>query len=268
VTTPTATQGPCEAWAGVLCCTLPTGCPITSGQAMLAATEVLYKLSAQQFGLCTFTFRPCRHDCFGTGWPFDWGNWWQWGGLYPRPVLFDGAWFNLTCGNCPGTCSCRPLEEAWLPGPVASVISVKLDGATMPASGYRIDDFRKLVRVDGGSWPICQNLTAADTQPDTWSVTVQIGQTVPQMGLLAAGELACEIMNACCGNDCRLPRNATSVSRQGVTIDLPTITELLERGMLGLRFTDMFIAAYNPRRLQSAPQVFDVDGNSWRRVGT
>jgi hypothetical protein len=38
--------------------------------------------------------------------------------------------------------------------------------------------------------------------------------------------------------------------------------------MLGLRWTDMFIATYNPHRLQTAPQVFDVDGYLYRRAGT
>lgn len=264
----TATQGPCEAWDGILCCTLTAESAAISGQAMLAATEVLYQLSGQRFGVCEFTFRPCRHDCYGNSWPFDGGNWWQWGGLYPRPVLFDGAWFNLTCGSCGGTCSCGPLEEAWLPGPINTVISVKLDGQSMPASAYRVDDFRKLVRVDGGRWPICQDLSANDDQPDTWSVTLTIGEAVPTIGQYAVGELACEIMAACLGQTCALPRNAASVTRQGVTIDFPTFSELLTNGLLGLRWTDMFIAAYNPNRLRAAPQVVDVDGYLYRRTGT
>jgi len=263
-----ATQGPCEAWDGILCCTLTADTAAVSGQAMLAATEVLYQLSGQRFGLCEFTFRPCRHDCYGNSWPFDGGNWWQWGGLYPRPVLFDGAWFNLTCGSCGGTCSCGPLEEAWLPSPINSVIDVKIDGQSLPASAYRVDDFRKLVRVDGGRWPVCQDLSLDDDQPDTWSVTLTIGETVPTIGRYAVGELACEIMAACTGGACVLPRNATSVTRQGVSIDFPTFSELLTNGLLGLRWTDMFISAYNPRRLQAAPQVVDVDGYLYRRTGT
>lgn len=262
-------MGPCAAWDPIWCCTLPAGSQAVSGDALLAATEVLHHLSGQRFGLCEFTFRPCRRDCYANSWPFDSGSWWQWGGAYPRPLLFDGAWFNLTCGGCPGSCSCTPLSEAWLPGPVGEVVSVKLDGQSLPASGYRVDDFFKLVRLGGLSWPVCQDLTLPDSEPDTWSVTLTIGEAVPTIGRYAVGELACEIVNACLGNTCALPKNATSVSRQGVSIDFPTFTELLRHGVLGLRWTDMFIATYNPNRLRARPQVFDVDAmSSNRRAGT
>lgn len=259
-------QGPCEAWPAIFCCDLTAAnCPV-SGSALMAATEILYKLSGQQFGLCEFTFRPCKQTCGLDGWGFL-DSWWQWGGsygLWPRPVFFDGAWFNLTCGSCGGSCSCQPLEEAWLPSPIYSVSEVKVDGVVLPTSAYRVDDFRKLVRVDGGTWPICQNLAAADTEADTWSVTLTIGQPVPTIGQMAVGELACEMMSP----ECRIPRNAASVTRQGVTIDFPTFSELLTNGLLGLRWTDIFISTYNPRRLQAPPQVYDVDRQPYRRTGT
>lgn len=263
----TATRGPCAAWDATFCCTMPTGSEAISGAALMAATEVLYNLSAQQFGLCELTVRPCRHDCYGNSWPFD-STWWQWGGMWPRPVLFDGAWFNITCGSCAGTCSCGPIEEAWLPGPVNTIVQVMLNGSPMPTGSYRVDDFRKLVRTDGLRWPVCQDLTAADTEDNTWSVTFLIGQDVPAIGKLAVGELACEIINGCLGGTCAFPKNAVSVSRQGITIDFPTFSELLERGLLGLRWTDMFIATYNPNRLKAVPLVFDVDGMRFRRTGT
>jgi hypothetical protein len=258
----------CEPWPATYCTTLTGVSPAASGLYLQAATDVLYKLTAQQFGICTFTLRPCRHDCYGNSWPFDGGNWWQWGGLYPRPVLFDGAWFNLTCGSCSGTCSCGPLEEAWLPGPIFAVTEVKVNGIVLSPTAYRVDDFRKLVRTDGGRWPVCQNLTAADTESGTWSVTVQIGQEVPALAQLAVGELYTEIAKACTGVACALPAGVTTITRQGVTLDFDSFVDLLERGLLGLRFCDMLVATYNPDRLRTAPRVYDVDGESYRRVGT
>jgi hypothetical protein len=245
---------------------MPAGSEAISGEALMAATEVLYNLSGQQFGLCELTVRPCRRDCDGG--PFNWGSWWEWGGVWPRPLLYQGAWYNLTCGGCAGTCSCVALSEAWLPGPVNTVTMVMLNGSPMPSGSYRVDDFRKLVRTDGGMWPICQDLTQPDTAADTWSVTFTYGQDVPAVGKLAVAELACEIVSGCLGGACAFGRNATSVSRQGITIDFPTFTELLTAGMLGLRWTDMFVATYNPQRLKAPPLVFDVDGPSFRRVGT
>jgi hypothetical protein len=138
----------------------------------------------------------------------------------------------------------------------------------MPTGSYRVDDFRQLVRTDGGRWPECQDLSAADTEDNTWSATFLIGEAVPTIGGYAVGELAQEIMAGCLGETCAFPKNATSVTRQGITIDFPTFTELLTNGMLGLRWTDMFIATYNPSRLRARPQVYDVDGMAYRRTNT
>lgn len=274
MTTPTPTRGPCSPWDAIFCCDLTAANIPISGTAVQAATEILYNLSGQIFDICEFTVRPCRKDCGDSWWgsgfegvaSYAGGAWWEWGGYWPRPFNFNGAWFNLICGGCGGSCSCSPLSEAWLPSPVSSIVSVKLDGQTLPASGYRVDDYRKLVRLGGLSWPICQDMSLDDSQPNTWSVTVRVGETVPIIGRYAVGELACEIMNSCLGLACALPRNATSITRQGITIDFPLFADLLKNGLLGLKWTDMFISAYNPDRLRAAPMVFDVDGESNRRT--
>lgn len=262
---------PCAPWPSTFCCTLTGISPAITGMALQAASDILYNLTTQRFGLCTFTFRPCRDDCSQLGgWPFDSFNWWQWapGGGGPRPTLFNGMWFNVTCGSCSGTCSCGPIEQALLPGPVHSITEVKVNGIVLDPTAYRVDDFRKLVRVDGGRWPACQNMSAPDTANNTWSVTAVLGEEVPTIGQLAVGELACEIAKSCAGQACALPANATTVSRQGVTIEFDTFTDLLERGLLGLRWCDIFISTYNPHQLKARPQVYDVDREINRRTGT
>jgi hypothetical protein len=246
---PTVT-GPCASWDPIWCCELPTGSQAVTGNAVAAATEVLWNLSGQRFGLCEVTLRPCRRDCFGSSWP--------------QPLLYGGAWFNLTCGSCPGTCSCGALEEAVLPAPVYSVVSVKVDGSPLVTGAYRVDDDRLLVRLDGGRWPDCQDLAKADTEVGTWSVTAQFGEAVPTVGRQAVGELACEMAKACLGEDCRLPANVASLVRQGVTISFPESQDLVDR----LYFGHLFLSAYNPHKLAGRPQVYDVDGPSFRRTGT
>lgn len=275
MTTPTPTQGPCSPWDPIWCCTLTAASASITGDALMAATEVLYQLSGQRFDICQFTVRPCRRECTETqGWGGAWGawgggaGWWEWGGYWPRPALIGGAWFNLTCGGCSGSCSCTEISEALLPSPVASIVSVKLDGQTLPASGYRVDDYRKLVRLGGQHWPICQDLNLADTEPNTWSVTLTVGESVPTIGRRAVGELACEIIKQCTGQACALPRNATQISRQGITIDFDTLTDLLKNGLIGLTWSDLFISTYNPRRLPSAPKVYDVDAMDTNRRQT
>ena len=156
-----------------------------------------------------------------------------------------------------------------LPGPVNQILEVKVDGTPLPSSAYRVDNFRELIRLDGGRWPICQNMAAADDQPNTWSVTAVIGQEVPAAGQLAVGELTVEIANSICGQACKLPAGTTTVTRQGITVDVLSLQDLLKQGLLGLRFSDIFVATYNPNRLHTAPLVFDVDRpNQPRRAGT
>jgi hypothetical protein len=271
MTTPTPTRGPCSPWDPIWCCDISSEAAIAlTGTAVQAATEILYNLTAQQFDVCRFTVRPCREDCFDQAWGATWGgasgSWWEWGSYWPRPALIAGSWYNLTCGGCSGSCSCTPLSIALLPSPVSSIIDVKINGASLPASGYRVDDYRKLVRLGGFSWPICQDLNLDDTQDNTWSVTVEVGQAIPTIGRMAVGELACEIMRGCLGDECAIPFNAVNITRQGISIDLPTFYELLTHGLLGLKLTDTFISTYNPNRLKSVPQVYDVDGESYTRT--
>lgn len=275
MTTPTPTRGPCAAWDPIFCCELTAAATSISGHMLQAATEILYNLSGQIFDPCQFTFRPCRRDCADNGWwnggllgGFGNGQWWEWGAIWPRPAFFDGAWFNLTCGGCQGSCSCNPLSEALLPSPISSIVSVKLDGQTLPASGYRVDDFKLLVRLGGEQWPLCQDMSLADDQPNTWSVTAIVGEQVPMLGRLAVGELACEMIAGCLGLACRLPGNATQVTRQGVTVDLDILEQFMKQGLIGLPLCDRFISTYNPQRLKAPPLVFDVDAEPYRRTGT
>jgi hypothetical protein len=277
MTSPTPTMGPCEAWDPIWCCDLTSdGAAALTGTAVQAATEILYNRSGQRFGLCTFTVRPCRENCndfagWAGGWwgtPGGWGGagWGGGSGLWPMPALIGGNWYNLTCGGCSGTCSCTELSIALLPSPVASIVQVKLNGEVLAVSGYRVDNYRELVRLGGASWPICQDLTLADTEDNTWSVTYQVGEEVPTIGRLAVGELACLIMQACLGQACAIPYNATTVTRQGITIDFPSIYELLDRKLLGLYNADLFIATYNPHGLTARPRVYDVDAQINRRT--
>ncbi len=271
-----APMGPCDAWDPIWCCDLTSAMIAVTGMAVQAATEILYNLSGQRFGTCSITLRPCRQNCNDAAWwgsygwgGAPWGGSGGWGGMWPLPALIGGQWFNLTCGVCSGTCSCTVVSEAWLPSPVHSITAVKLDGVTLTAgTDYRVDDFRKLVRLGGESWPFCQDMNADDTQDNTWSVTAVIGQEVPTIGRWAVGELACEIIAGCLGLACAIPKNATSITRQGLTIDFPTFSELLQNGSLGLRWCDIFVATYNPQRLKAVPLVFDVDGERFRRTGT
>jgi len=259
----------CGSWDPVWSCALPTGGPAVSGIAVQAATEVLYALSGRQFGLCTVTLRPCRRDCFGDVWPFV--NWWQYG-TYPQPALMGGTWYNLTCGSCSGGCSCTTLSEVLLPGPVFSVDEVRVDGAILTKNvDYRLDEFRRLVRLGGQQWPLCNDLNRTNTQLNTWSVTVQIGQAVPALGQMAVGELSMQFMKALlCNDDCALPMPVQSLVRQGVSITFLDPNQVFANGRTGLYLADLFITSVNPSGKTRPSRVYDVDGypGNARLLGT
>jgi hypothetical protein len=243
---------------------------VVTGYAVQSASRFLWALSGRRFGTCSVTLRPCRKQCYSS-WP---GNsyaypWSSYGAPLASAAWDASYWFPLGCGTCGDDCSCKYVPEINLPGPVADVTAVKVDGALLPTSSYRLDNNRILVRTDGQDWPRCNDLTQADTAVGTWSVTTDVGTAVPQSGQLAVGQLACEILKAITGeDDCRLPSTVTNLVRQGVSITFPDINALLTEGRTGLYLCDLFLAAENPNRLDQRARVYNVDHPSYRRAGT
>jgi len=264
----TAAFGPCEDWPVQWTCDLDTLNPAVTGVAVSMATEVLWSLTGQRFGLCEVTLRPCRRDCYDGRFFDDFGPPWEGGRSYPQPALIGGQWFNLACGTCHGGCSCSTVSEVLLPAPVHSIIEVLIDGTPLATGAYRVDNNRLLVRTDGDDWPRCNDLSKADTEAGTWSVTAMYGEQLPDGAALAMGQLACEIAKAAAGGDCKLPAGLTQLARQGVTISYPDVGELFRQGRTGLYLVDMFVATWNPNRLRQRSRVYSVDRPSVRRAGT
>lgn len=267
-----AVTGPCEAW-DLECADFPVGTtPELEAFAAMAATEALWHRTKRQFGLCTVTLRPCRKDCF-PAWPWIPTNgWYNLSGStwpFPQPALVGGAWINIACGTCTSGCSCTSVSEVRLPYPVNSIVSVRVDGALLPTTAYRVDNFNLLVRLDGEEWPRCNNLNLSDTEVDTWSVTARYGDDVPQIGKLAAGQLAVEIAKRCLNaSGCLIPAGSIQeITRQGVKKVFFDANQAFKGGLIGLTYADMFIKTYNPSGTGLAT-VFDIDGPKPRRAGT
>lgn len=264
--------GPCAPWDPIWCVELPTGSEEVSGSALQMATEILWAKSGMRYDQCSITIRPCRQDCFNGS-----GLWWEFGTLYPQPALIAGNWYNLTCGSCTDGCSCTTVQEIILPGgPVTAVTAVKVDGIHLVSpTDWRLDDWRRLVRTDGGSWPMCNDMNLDDTQPGTWSATVTYGQPVPTMGRMAVGELTYQLILACMGDDCCvLPYRITELARQGITLSFPDVSDLfgMDRAgrvtnLTGLQFCDMFLDAANPFGLRSKSHAYSIDQPAPRIAG-
>lgn len=270
--------GPCSVYdLDLSCCLTPSGTvpdPCLLGgvpvdqtiidTAKLAASQLLWAMTGRQFGCCTVTIRPCRKctdECCLGGWGWDYS-----GGGFPWVpfMLEDGSWTNISC-NCQDACSCTKLCEVNLPTPVCSVSQVKVDGVIVDPATYRVDNFKKLVRVGPACWPKCNNLTLPDTEVGTWSVTLTYGTPPPQLVLLGAAAMACEIIKSCTGNDCALPKRLTSITRQGMTASFLDDMAFLKDGMTGIYFVDLAARTYNPRKLARRPLVASPDSiNQWR----
>lgn len=262
--------GVCELWEPTFTCALPTGSEAVSGTALAMATQVLSAMTGFQYGLCQITIRPCKRACFDGLWPYG-GGWLEYGvgASYPLPALIQGRWYNLTCGDCSGECTCGVLSEITLPGSIYDIIEVKVDGLPLTqGTDYRLDNSRKLVRL-GDIWPTCNDLNLADTEVGTWSVTFRTGQPVPALGRVAVGVLTDEFAKMLvCDSTCRLPLNVTSMSRQGVDIELLDPREIFENRRTGLYLPDLFINTVNPAGLRSRSRAYDVDAPYPRRTGT
>lgn len=258
--------GPCSDWTPYWVCDVSAESPTLTGYAVKTASRVLWALSGRRFGTCQVTIRPCRRECYDA-WPYGWSLW-------DRSSVgswIDSSyryWYPLGCGGCLSGCSCREISEAVLPDAVNTVVSVKLDGTPMATGAYRVDNNRLLVRTDGQKWPYCNDLSKDDSQTGTWSVTATYGEDVPDSARFATGELACEIIKAAKGGECRLPPGTTSIARQGFDITIADFGELFKGGRTGLYLVDMFLAAENPDRLKQRARVYDVDRPTMRRTNT
>lgn len=227
-----------------------------------AAAAILRRLTAGIYNFCPITIRPCRRNCPPERYrylndPL---------GLPWTPAMLDGKIYNLACGICRDDCGCGPISEMILDPFAAAIIQVKVDGAVLPSTAYRVDDWRKLVRLDGKKWPDCQKLDRPDTEPDTWSVSYWTG-TVPDPGAsFALTDLAVEWWKACQGKQCALGENVRQVARQGITYDIDTVYESIREGRTGLKRVDMWIFSVNPHGLRRRLRVYSPDTVHNRRT--
>lgn len=271
--------GPCTAWidAGdvAMCCDTDVGSDFNVFEAVaVQASQFLFELSGRRFaGTCKKTVRPC-----GEGWcgfqqlsrgyivmpetfMYGWDGWgWRWPSF--------------------GGCGCQPLSRVLLSGyPVTSIVSVKIDGATVDPDTYRLDEHMHLTRVrtaageDPLFWPACQMLDLPDTETGTFSVTYLHGADPPALGSAAAAQLACEFYKACAldGADCTLPAGTTRATRQGLTIDKTATLEWFfsrqtGRGWVtGLNLVDAFLSAYAPSGPSRRAVIWSASGPQYAR---
>lgn len=251
---------PCSGWAPnhALCAAWSGFSVATQAYADRVATRVVWAATGRQFGLCTVTVRPCwspqlpAYQTYPVG-SYGEGYWSLMGTVGGGVQVFPGA----LCA-CAGSCLCEPPQIA-LPGPVASVTEVAINGVVLGAGAYRVDNGTYLVRQDGQAWPQTQDLSAIDGAANTWHVSYQQGQAVPDELQDAAGLYACEVGRALTGGSCQLPNRVRQVTRAGVTIDYVNTDDYLVNGRTGYDQVDMILHSFNPYGLTQRPRVVSPD---------
>lgn len=257
-------EGPCN-WPVELDCapdwaTYPPG---VQSAAAAWATYILWSLTGRRYGPCSITIRPCGPKCLGPNgyltFPVNSGSTSSAGMPWMIPWIDNGVWRN--CG-CAGGCTCSATCEVALPGPVAFIDEVTIDGVVLDPSAYRLDSLRGipvLVRTDGGCWPDCQDMDADVTEVGSFAITYQRGTLVPRAGQIAAGLLAAEFAKACVGQDCALPQQLSSLSRNGVEVTVVDPATLVDNGLTGIANVDLWIRAVNPTAKAQRSRVYSSD---------
>lgn len=249
-------DGPCTGWAPAsgTCDEWSDFTQEVRDYATEFATYVMWAATGRQFGLCERTVRPCAppEPALYRTYPVErvWTLYTPASGGGVLPVYADA------CG-CSAGCGCAP-SSVTLPGPVQSVAEVLVDGVVLAASEYRLDG-DMLVRLGGEAWAMQQDLGLPTTEVGTWSVRYLRGSPVPVVVNNAAGVLACEVARARVGGTCQLPSRLTSISRQGVDVQLLSTEDYLDKGLTGFDQVDMVIRAVNPDGLRARPRVLSPD---------
>lgn len=221
-------------------------------QATSWAVAVLWALTGRVFGTILDRVRPC-HRPPSRGTTYD-------GTLTPRVGFASSGLVSPGVTTTAGGCGCRhdcrhaSTKDLLLQGPVDSVVSVTIDGATVDPTAYRIMNRRWLRRVDGQGWPTRQNLDAADDEVGAFVVAYRRGIEPPDVGKLCAGILAVEFLRGLTGGECRLPRGVVSASRNGLTVEMDSRAYFTE-GLTGVDEVDQWILSVNPNGLHAPARM-------------
>lgn len=125
-----------------------------------------------------------------------------------------------------------------LPRVPAAIVSVVEDGVPLASTAYRLARSGWLERIDGGLWDVCSGTTV---------ITYSFGEPPPRGGRAAAVTLGLELAKDANGiSGCKLPKRTTSVTRQGVSIEMFDPQDFLDKGGVGIISVDLWLKSVNP----------------------
>lgn len=224
----------CEEWPVRFPCDVSEYDPALVEAAVSASQSILWAMTGRRFGVCETTESykmPCTSQCY-VPWQDDFGPGVEW------RLGYDSR---RKC--CAITLSSKPVR---------AITEVKVNGVVLDPDEYYLG--RGVLYRLGECWPCDEECVLPPIE-----VTYSYGIDVPVLGELAMGELACELLAGWDGMDCRLPSNAITVTRQGVTVDLSSPDVLFAQNRIGLPICDQFIYTNNPDKLRTHSRVYSPD---------
>lgn len=234
--------------------------PAVKLRAEQMAWSTLQALTGYRLSICPITVRPCSQGCIDAARTYYeapvTAMGYSLGGAFSPGINTSGAWVN-SCGCRPNNCSCTSLSIARVLGPVGRLVEVRLNGAAMTPGSYRVDNGNELVRLDGDTWPVCQDMAAGPDDEDTLFVTYYQGIAPDNLADFSAGLLAVEYAKACTGKKCALPPNVQSITRQGVSIEVSA--GLFPGGATGIAAVDAYLYTINPYGLRTPARIGSPD---------
>lgn len=208
------------------------------------AVQILWALSGRQYGIQQVKIRPCANE----NQPLT--RRWE------SMAIVDDFGLMQDCA-CHGRCVYSSPQMVHLPGPVYQdatgdyPVIVQVNDSVLDPDEYVVENDVLHNRFE--FWPM-QNYAKPLGEPGTWSVQYWRGTPPPAVLALFTGCLALEIINARCGDNCRLPRAVIFVARGGVSYEVDAL-KIINAGKTGLQEIDLWLAAINPSALRQPPRV-------------
>lgn len=225
--------------------------PALLAEKIAVGGEILWALSGRQFSeVCVDSVRPTRH-WFRTDWgpPYRWQYGREIGYYSTRPPHRDDGAF--------------PLPELTLGVyPLRRIVTVRVDGAVIAPSSYRIDDRRWLVNLTPNvtPWPTAQDMSADPlTATNTMLVDFEYGQAAPAGGVSALKAYAIELAKGASGDPCQIPQRVLNMQMQGVSYTVLDPLQFLDAGRTGLYEVDVWLRAVNPKGMARRSTVLSPD---------
>lgn len=142
--------------------------------------------------------------------------------------------------------------------PLTAITAVTVGG--LPFADYSARRTGWVERTDGQPWGVCDGDV---------SITYTYGDPPPAGGRDAAITLGVEIARDWVHSGlCRLPARTSSVTRQGISFEVESSQEFLDKGLTGIYSVDLWLRAVNPYGVDAGAIVWspDVPVSSIRRT--